>query len=143
MNLLAYAALEVWREPLPRVLLREVMDPIGASRTWRWHGYTTSHTTVDGVQIVPRQWIAAARTPTESQTTYGYMNWFLNTPRVGRDGEVTRPWPAAPESAVMFRGAGSNIVYVDRENDLVLCVRWIDNRKMNAIVEHFLDAAID
>ncbi len=25
----------------------------------------------------------------------------------------------------MFRGAGSNIIYIDRENDLVVVVRWI------------------
>ena len=181
VNLLAYAALEVWREPLPRVLMREVMDPIGASRSWRWHGYSTSWVNVDGVkvqsvsggghhgggmfvstrdqarfgllflrdgrwgdrQVVPKAWIAAARTPTESQPTYGYMNWFLNTPGVEAGGKISRPWPAAPVSAVMFRGAGANIVYIDRENDIVLCLRWINSRRMNAIVEKFLAAALE
>lgn len=181
VNLLAYAALEVWREPLPKVLLREVMDPIGASRTWRWHGYSTSWVELDGQraqsvsggghhgggmfvstrdqarfgllmlrdgrwgdrQIVPEEWIEAARTPTDVQTDYGYMNWFLNTPGVGRDGQPTRPWPAAPESAVMFRGAGANLVYVDRENDIVLCVRWIEGRKMNGVIERVLGALVE
>ena len=38
VNVLALAALHVWRRPLPEILREEVMDPIGASNTWRWHG---------------------------------------------------------------------------------------------------------
>lgn len=181
VNLLAYAALEVWREPLPRVLRREIMDPIGASRTWRWHGYSTSWVNVDGLQVqsvsggghhgggvfistrdqarfgllmqrdgvwgerqlVPKAWIEAARTPTDVKPTYGHMNWFLNTPGVGAGGSVSRPWPAAPEDAVMFRGAGSNIVYIDRENDIVLCLRWVDSARLNEIVERVLLAVTE
>ena len=39
VNRTALALLSVWREPLPVVLKREVMDPIGASDSWEWHGY--------------------------------------------------------------------------------------------------------
>ncbi|MGH7448731.1 MAG: serine hydrolase domain-containing protein, partial [Longimicrobiales bacterium] len=39
VNLLALAALNMWRQPLPQVLKEHVMDPIGASNTWRWYGY--------------------------------------------------------------------------------------------------------
>ena len=42
VNLLAYAALMVWRRPLPEVLKQYLMDPIGASNTWVWHGYDNS-----------------------------------------------------------------------------------------------------
>ena len=41
VNVLALAALHVWRRPLPQVLREQVMDPIGASPTWRWHTTTT------------------------------------------------------------------------------------------------------
>lgn len=51
VNLLALAALHVWREPLPDVLKREVMDPIGASDTWRWHGYDNSWIEIDGKRM--------------------------------------------------------------------------------------------
>ena len=34
INLLALAALQVWRRPLPEVLRLQVMDPIGASTRW-------------------------------------------------------------------------------------------------------------
>jgi CubicO group peptidase (beta-lactamase class C family) len=39
VNRTALALLAVWGEPLPDVLKRDVMDPIGASETWVWHGY--------------------------------------------------------------------------------------------------------
>jgi CubicO group peptidase (beta-lactamase class C family) len=48
VNLLALAALNVWRRPLPQVLREHVMDPIGASPTWRWYGYDNSWVVLDG-----------------------------------------------------------------------------------------------
>ena len=48
MNLLALAALNVWRRPLPQVLREHIMDPIGASPTWRWMGYDNSWVVIDG-----------------------------------------------------------------------------------------------
>jgi CubicO group peptidase (beta-lactamase class C family) len=51
VNLLAYAALNVWRRPLPEVLRDEVMEPIGASNTWRWHGYDNAWVTIDGRKV--------------------------------------------------------------------------------------------
>jgi CubicO group peptidase (beta-lactamase class C family) len=155
VNVLALAALHVWRRPLPEVLREEVMEPIGASSTWRWHGYDNSWIDLDGRkvqsmtggghwgggmfinawdmarfgylflrsgkwkdrQIVSEKWIEAARTPGPANSTYGYMNWFLNTGR--------KPLPSVPESSVTFRGNGANIIYVDWQNDLVVVVRWI------------------
>jgi CubicO group peptidase (beta-lactamase class C family) len=51
VNLTAFAALQVWRRPLPQVLRELVMDPIGASNTWRWHGYENSWVELDGQRI--------------------------------------------------------------------------------------------
>src|SRR5678810_1219588 len=42
VNLLAFSLLQVWRKPLPVVLKEKIMDPIGASTTWRWYGYDLS-----------------------------------------------------------------------------------------------------
>ena len=49
--MLALAALHVWRRPLPEVLREEVMEPIGASTTWRWHGYDNSWIDLDGRKV--------------------------------------------------------------------------------------------
>ncbi len=51
VNLLAYSLLQVWRKPLPQVLKKYIMDPIGASTTWRWYGYSTSWVNVDGAKV--------------------------------------------------------------------------------------------
>ena len=51
VNVLAYSLLQVWRKPLPMVLKERIMDPIGASSTWRWNGYEHSYTNVDGEQM--------------------------------------------------------------------------------------------
>jgi hypothetical protein len=72
-----------------------------------------------------------ARTGGPANDEYGIMNWFLNPGR--------RIVPAAPESAVMFRGAGANLIYVDWENDLVVVVRWVSG--MPAFAE-FMDRVL-
>src|SRR5690606_11524235 len=51
VNVLALAALNIWRRPLPQVLKEYVMDPIGASNTWRWHGYDNSWVLIDGLAM--------------------------------------------------------------------------------------------
>lgn len=51
VNVLAYSLLQVWRQPLPKVLKEEVMDKIGASPTWRWFGYDDSFTLIDGMNM--------------------------------------------------------------------------------------------
>ena len=84
-------------------------------------------------QIVSEKWIEMARTPGSANREYGYMNWFLNTGR--------KPLPSAPETSVTFRGAGSNIIYIDWQNDLVVVVRWISGGALNEFIGKVLAAA--
>lgn len=171
VNLLALAALHVWREPLPQILRKHLMDPIGASNTWRWHGYKNSWITLDGLkvqsvsggghwgggmfisardlarfgyfalnrgtwngrQLLADDWFTQALTQTgPSERGYGYMNYFLN-----HDGEFL---PSAPRDAYAFLGNGTNMVYVDAENDLVVVARWIEGSKMDGVIAKVLDA---
>ena len=174
VNLLAFSGLQVWRKPLPQVLKENIMDPIGASNTWRWHGYENSWVLLDGQmmqsvsggghwgggvwinaldharfgylflrdgkwknkQIISEEWIEMASTPTDVHQGYGYMNWFLNSDKEGKNKSI----PAAPKTAVTFRGAGSNIIYIDWENDIVCVVRWIDRTKFNQFIKLMLTA---
>jgi len=162
VNLLALLATHVWRRPLPVVLRETVMDPIGATNTWRWHGYESSWVMIDGQnvqsvsggghwgggmfisarhlarfgylflrngewngnRIISEEWIEMAKSPGVNQG-YGFMNWFLNVPYMDEEGERRQALPSAPQSSVRFVGAGSNIVYIDWENDVVVVVRWI------------------
>jgi len=155
VNVLALALTNIWRRPLPQVLKQELMDPIGASNTWRWFGYDNSWITLDGQpvqsvsggghwgggmfinawdmarfglltlrrgkwgtkQLLSDKWVTMALTPTPAQKTYGFMNWFLNTDRAWKRD--------APATAFGHVGNGTNLVYVDPENDIVAVVRWI------------------
>jgi CubicO group peptidase (beta-lactamase class C family) len=164
VNVLALAALNVWRRPLPEVLKENVMDQIGASNTWRWLGYENSWVVVDGKiiqsvsggghwgggmfisardmarfglltarngkwrdkQILSAEFIKQSRTPTGPQPTYGFMNWFLNTEK--------KHYPSAPASAFVHVGNGTNIIYIDPENDLVIVLRWIENGKIDEFI---------
>ena len=64
--------------------------------------------------------------------TYGFANYYLNA--LNERGQ--RALPNAPETAFYHLGAGSNIVYVDPANDLVIVTRWINNnRALDAMVK--------
>jgi CubicO group peptidase (beta-lactamase class C family) len=60
------------------------------------------------------------------------MNFFLNHDQ--------RALPAAPPTAYYHAGAGSNIIYVDPENDLVVVVRWIQQRALGDFIARVLEA---
>jgi CubicO group peptidase (beta-lactamase class C family) len=172
VNLLALAALNVWRRPLPQVLREHVMDPIGASPTWRWTGYDNSWVLMDGAavqsvsggghwgggmfisardmarfglltlrrgrwgdrQVLSEECVRMALTPTPVQPNYGFMNWYLNTER--------KQLPSAPATAFVHLGNGTNAIYVDPENDLVIVARWIANPALDGLVQRVI-AAVD
>ena len=173
VNLLGLAATNLWRRPLPQVLREHVMDPIGASTTWRWLGYENSWILLDGEwvqvvsggshwgggmfisaldmarfgllhlrsgswgdqQILSADWLDMARTPGSANPRYGFMNFFLNPDRAAL--------PSAPEAAYYHAGAGSNIVYVDPDNDVVVVVRWIQQRALDEFIGKVLAAITD
>ena len=169
VNVLALALLHVFRRPLPEILKQRIMDPIGASAGWRWHGYRNSWVEIGGqrmlsvpggthwgggIQInsydharvglmvhrggiwgdqrlLPEGWVDAMRTPCSVNDGYGFL-WWLNTGR--------REWPAASESTYAAIGAGSNIILIDPQFDLILVARWIDQAAVNGLVAHVIDA---
>ena len=83
-------------------------------------------------QILSEEWVSMALTPTPVKRDYGFMNWFLNTDK--------ERLPSAPESSFFHLGAGTNMVYCDPENDLVIVARWVKSSEMNAIVEKVIEA---
>ena len=173
VNLLGLAATSVWRRSLPDVLREYIMDPIGASPTWRWHGYDNSWIILDGkmVQVVSggshwgggmlinafdlarlglltmhkgvwngqrllsEEWVDMSATPGDVNPGYGFMNYYLNTDR-GR-------YPNAPEYTWTHSGAGSNLVYVDPTNELVVVGRWIRGNQFNDFLGMIFDAMGD
>jgi len=155
VNFLALLTLQVVRRPLPVVLRDEVMEPIGASNTWRWHGYENSWVELDGQRIQSvsggGHYGGGMFIHARDMARFGYL-FLRNGAWKGRQ-IVSPEWiamartggpanaeygfmnwflnpgrkalPAAPETSVTFRGNGQNIVYIDWDNDLVVVTRWI------------------
>jgi hypothetical protein len=51
VNLLASCLLQRFGRALPEVLKERVMDPIGASSDWQWHGYSDSYVEIAGKPV--------------------------------------------------------------------------------------------
>jgi len=169
VNLLAYCLLQRFGRALPEVLRARVMDPIGASQGWEWHGYRTSWTEVDGQrvpsvsggshwgggmfigardharlgllvarrgrwksrQVLPEAWIEDMLTPSPAHAGYGYL-WWLN--------RGASRYPSAPDSSVFASGAGTNLIWIDPEHDLVAVLRWIDKTAVDGFFARLLAA---
>jgi CubicO group peptidase (beta-lactamase class C family) len=171
VNLLALAALSVWRRPLPQVLREHVMDPIGASPTWRWTGYENSWVLMDGaaVQSVSGggHWGGGMFISARDMARFGLLTlrrgrwgdrqvlseeWvrMALTPTPVQPGYGFMNWylnierkqlPGAPATAFVHLGNGTNAIYVDPEHDLVIVARWIANPALDGLVQRVIAAA--
>ncbi len=168
VNVLAYCLMQRFGRALPEVLRERIMDPIGASPEWQWHGYSNSFIELDGRrvqsvsggahwgggmfisardharlgllvarggnwegrQLLDANWVKAMLTPSPTNASYGLL-WWLNRGAT---------YPSAPKSAVYALGAGGNIIYVDRDNDLVAVMRWIDGTKTDQFLGQVIAA---
>jgi len=163
VNRLALALLRLWKRGLPDLVRERIMNPIGASDGWEWHGYRNSWVEIDGRQV---------------QSVSGGGHWggglFVDSydhARVGllmqRGGAwggrqlVSSEWirrsltpcdlkptygymwwlntgrgmyPSAPATGFAAVGAGSNIVWVDPASDLVVVTRWIAKEAVDGLL---------
>ncbi|HEY4064956.1 MAG TPA: serine hydrolase [Puia sp.] len=173
VNALALAATSVWRRPLPQVLKTYIMDPIGASTTWRWNGYRNSWIVLDGqpVQSVSGggHWGGGMFINAYDMARFGLLtlhrgNWNGRqlipeqwvkqalTPTPANTGYGYMNWflntdhkllPSAPLTAFVHIGNGTNFIYVDPEHGVVAVVRWIENASMDGMVKKILGALPD
>lgn len=172
VNLLALALLMRFRRPLPEVLRERIMDPIGASGEWEWHGYRTSFVDVDGRriqsvsggahwgggmligardlarlgllvarggawggrQLLPSAYVARMLEPSPTNGAYGFL-WWLNRGKGRR--------PAWSEHCISAMGAGTNLVWVDPDRDLVAVLRWIDKSSVDGFLEKLAAAVCE
>jgi CubicO group peptidase (beta-lactamase class C family) len=155
VNALALASTLIWRRPLPEVLKELVMDPIGASATWRWYGYDSSWIVLDGklIQSVSGggHWGGGMFISAFDMARFGLLG--LRNGRWGTRQVIPESWiaesrkpssaqptygfmnyflntgkrslPSMPEAVFWHLGNGSNIVLVDQEHDLVVVLRWL------------------
>ena len=169
VNLLSYALLQVIRKPLPMVLKDRIMDPIGASSSWRWYGYTNSWVNIDGIRV---QSVSGGGHSgggifinTEDHARFGYLflrdgNWNgqqliskqwvkrVQQPSKAKDDYGYLWWlnrgegkvEGVPESVYFAAGFGGNFIIVDQAHDLVAVTRWLHPPKRKEFLKLLIDA---
>jgi len=172
VNVLALAATNVWRRPLQEVLRDNIMDPIGASTSWRWFGYDNAWITLDGrpVQVVSGggHWGGGMFINAWDMARFGLLTlrrgmwgdkrilseaWvkMALTPTAPQPTygfmnwflNTDRKWmPSAPPNAFGHVGNGTNLVFVSPDQDLVAVVRWIDNPSIDTFLAKLLGAVV-
>lgn len=169
VNRLSLSLLHLFREPLPSVLKRRIMDPIGASNGWRWDGYRNSTVMIDGQPMVSvpggGHWgggivISARDLALMGRLVAAGGRWDgRQVLPAGWTDALVKPCPVAPFYGLMWwlntdrrqfaaasersyfaLGWGSHIVWIDPDHDLVTVLRWIDRKKAPGFVERLLGA---
>ena len=155
VNLLAYSLLQVWRRPLPQVLKERIMDPIGASTTWRWYGYDDSWVDMDGLRMQSvsggghhggglfintfdhaRLGLLFARKGKWNGEQLISEQWVksVRTPAAANASygymwwlnAGDRSWEGVPGDVYYAAGFGGNFIVIDEERDLVVVTRWLE-----------------
>jgi CubicO group peptidase (beta-lactamase class C family) len=169
VNLAAYSVLRALRRPLPVVLREQIMEPIGASQTWEWHGYDNSWITLDGLEVQSvsggGHYGGGVWASTRDHARFGLL--YLQRGRWGGRQLLSEAWidrattpgdvnptygymwwlnpghqlfPSAPESSFFALGFGRNVIWVDPEHDLLTVVRWTDADRFDEFIAKVLAA---
>ncbi|GGD67041.1 serine hydrolase domain-containing protein [Lacimicrobium alkaliphilum] len=170
VNLLAYSLLQVFRQPLPQVLKQHIMDPIGASPTWRWFGYEDAWVTVDGLKM--KSVTGGGHSgggifiSTLDQARFGLMvlrngrwknrqilskNWLQKatapSPANASYGfmwwlnQGERKWQNVDDSSIFYAaGFGGNFIVVDKAQELMIVTRWLEPSQIGEMVRLVRDS---
>jgi len=161
VNVLAYSLLNVWRQPLPMILKESIMDPIGASTTWRWYGYENSFVNVDGIDM---QSVSGGGHSggglfinTLDHARFGLL--FLNDGKWKEQQLLSVEWIKAAtrsssanasygymwwlnkgsrsldnvddENVYYAAGFGGNFIVIDKAHNAVIVTRWLQPNKLS------------
>jgi len=153
VNRFALSLLRVFGQSVPDVFQQQVMDPIGASLTWKWVPYHNSYVEVNGKQVPSvsggTRWGGGMWIDSWDMARFGYLwlhqgNWAgkqilpasyvkeaLTPSAHGPDygylwwlNTKGKNLPGMPATAFAALGAGSNDIVVSPEHDLVIVWRW-------------------
>jgi CubicO group peptidase (beta-lactamase class C family) len=158
VNLLAYSLLQVWRKPLPMILKEKIMDPIGASTTWRWFGYENSFVNVDGLSMQSVSggghsgggifisaidqarfgllFLRKGKWKNQQLLSEKWVNAAHQSSNANKDYgymwwiNTSKRWKDVSAEIYFAAGFGGNYIVIDNANDLVVVTRWMDDSKM-------------
>jgi CubicO group peptidase (beta-lactamase class C family) len=164
VNRLSLALLRLWRRPLPEVFRELVMDPIGASPKWEWHGYRNSYVEIEGKRMQSvsggGHWGGGAFISARDQARIGLMllrRGVWGSRRILSEAWIDRMlapsplyanygylwwlntrralYPSASGQSYYARGAGGNLTWIDPEHDIVAVLRWTDPAAMDGFMK--------
>ena len=156
INRFALSLLELFKKPVPDVFRDEVMNPIGASNTWKWVPYANSYVMIDGKRMASVSggtrwgggvwissydearfgllWLRRGKWGTKQIVPESYVKLATTPSPHGPDygflwwlNTTGREWSGSPTSMFEARGNGGNIISVDPAHDLVVVWRWSSN----------------
>jgi CubicO group peptidase (beta-lactamase class C family) len=170
VNVLAYSLLQVWRRPLPEVLKETVMDPIGASTTWRWMGYDHAWIDLDGqkMQSVTGGGHSGGGVfiSAEDHARFGLLflnegnwqgkqiiskEWVENVQKSSTANPSygymwwlnrgTRKWQGVDDESIYYAsGFGGNYIIVDKTNNMVVVTRWLEPERLGEFMNKLMTA---
>lgn len=153
INRFALSLLRVFDGSVPQVFKQQVMDPIGASNSWKWVPYHNSYVELNGKQVASvsggTRWGGGMWINSWDMARFGYL-WLRGGEWRGQQvlpssyvKEALTPsahgpdygylwWlntkgknlPGLPANAYAALGAGSNTIVVSPDHDLVIVWRW-------------------
>jgi CubicO group peptidase (beta-lactamase class C family) len=169
VNRFSLALLRRFGRALPEVFRARIMDPIGASALWEWHGYRNSFVEIAGrdVQSVSGggHWGGGVFIHAEDQARIGLL--MLRRGLWGGQrllperwvGLSTAPCPIKPDygflwwlntgrarhraaSAESFFaiGAGGNVTWIDPASGVVAVMRWLDPAAQDGFISRIAQA---
>jgi CubicO group peptidase (beta-lactamase class C family) len=154
INRFALSLARVFGKSLPEVLKENIMDKVGASSAWTWHGYGAKSTVqINGKPVESvsggTRWGGGLWISSEDMARFGLLilnkgNWDgkevvsekwireATTPSAhGPDygylwwlNTKQKQWPSGPASSFAAIGNGGNIIWIDPEHDILLVWHW-------------------
>jgi len=156
INRFALSLLRLYKKQLPDVFRDEVMNPIGASSTWKWVPYANAYVDVDGKRMATMSggtrwgggmwistydmarfgqlWLHGGKWADKQIVSQQYVKMATTASAHGPDygflwwlNTTGRQWPGSTTATFEARGQGGNVIHIDPTRDLVVVWRWSGN----------------
>jgi CubicO group peptidase (beta-lactamase class C family) len=153
INRFALSLLRLFKKPIPDVFRDEVMNPIGASSTWKWVPYTNAYLDIDGKRMASVSggtrwgggmwistydmarfgllWLRAGKWGDKQIVSPAYVKMATTASAHGPDygflwwlNTAGKQYPGSPTTTFEARGQGGNVIHVDAAHDLLVVWRW-------------------
>jgi len=169
INRFSLSLLRLFGKSLPDVLKANIMDPIGASSTWRWVPYNNSTVDINGKQIGSvsggTRWGGGIWIDSEDLARFGLLilnhgnwegrqlvsaQWLHDAVQPSAHGPDygylwwlntrKKEWPSAPASSFAAIGNGSNTIWIDPDHDMVFVWHWYQGKSMDGMLQLLMSA---